>query len=140
MERGKTVDSFLRKAQKSDSYVAEQLKIEFSLALESRRREVGLSYADLARLIDSSPAYITKIFRGDTNLTIETMVKLARATGGSLDLKIVDVPLKTVVRKAKVSSRSIARAPIKKKSPITVVPKRAAPPSPSRLRRIAERN
>jgi hypothetical protein len=70
-------------------------------------------------------------------MTIETMVKLARATGGSLDLKIVDVPLKTVVRKAKVSSRSIARAPAKKKSPITVVHKRAASPSPSRLRRTA---
>jgi transcriptional regulator with XRE-family HTH domain len=139
MERGKTVESFIRKAQSSDSYVAEKLKIEFSLALESRRREVGLSYADLARLIGSSPAYITKIFffRGDTNMTIETMVKLARATGGSLDLKIVDVPLKAVVRKAKVSSRSIARAPAKKKSPITVVHKRAASPSPSRLRRTA---
>ena len=137
MERGNTVESFIRKAQSSDSYVAEKLKIEFSLALESRRREVGLSYADLARLIGSSPAYITKIFRGDTNMTIETMVKLARATGGSLDLKIVDVPRKTVVRKAKVSSRSIARAPAKKKSPITVVHKRAAPYSPSRLRRAA---
>lgn len=44
----------------------------------------------MAKRIASSPAYISKVFRGDSNLTIESMVKLARATGGQLDIRIVD--------------------------------------------------
>ena len=48
----------------------------------------GLSYADLAKNLGTSAAYISKVFRGDTNLPIESMVKLARATGGQLDVRI----------------------------------------------------
>jgi transcriptional regulator with XRE-family HTH domain len=37
----------------------------------------------------TSAAYISKVFRGDNNLTIESMVKLARATGGQLDARFL---------------------------------------------------
>lgn len=77
-------------ARDNDSYWAEALKIEFSMALEKRRRAVGLSYSQLADKIKSSAAYITKIFRGESNLTIESMVKLARAVDGHLNIEIVD--------------------------------------------------
>jgi hypothetical protein len=39
--------------------------------------------------MDVSPAYITKIFRGDVNFTIETMVKLARRVGARLHLHLI---------------------------------------------------
>jgi transcriptional regulator with XRE-family HTH domain len=58
--------------------------------MEKRRKNAGLSYADLAKKIGTSAAYITKVFRGDANLTIESMVKLSRATGGKVDLRIID--------------------------------------------------
>ena len=60
------------------------------MSLEKQRRTVGMTYADIARKINSSAAYVTKIFRGDVNLTIESMVKLARAAGGQLRIQITD--------------------------------------------------
>lgn len=84
----KTIEQFLSDAKNRDSYWLERTKLDFSLALERERRHVGLSYADLAKRLGTSPAYISKVFRGDTNLTIESMVKLVRAVGGKLHIEI----------------------------------------------------
>lgn len=82
---------FFESAQKSDVFWIESAKLAFSVALEKRRKDSGMSYADLARKIDVTPAYISKVFRGDSNFTIETMVKLSLATGGRLDIDIADI-------------------------------------------------
>ena len=52
----------------------------------------GMRNADLAAAIGSSPAYVTKILRGDINFTLATMTKLAMAVGGRLDVRIVARP------------------------------------------------
>lgn len=57
--------------------------------MEKQRKGAGLTYAALAKKIGTSAAYITKVFRGDSNLTIESMVKLARASGGRLNIEVV---------------------------------------------------
>ncbi len=90
MALSKSLAAFVNKAKRSDAYWVEKAKLNFSLALERWRRASGLSNKQLAEKIDTSPAYITKVFRGDTNFTIETMVKLARACNGQLDIRIVD--------------------------------------------------
>ncbi len=77
-------------AKKRESYWVEKAKIGFAVALERRRKAANVSNAQLAEKLGTSPAYISKVFRGDTNFTIETMVKLARATGGTLQLEITD--------------------------------------------------
>ena len=84
----KALNAFLRDAQQTDSFWVEKAKLEFALELEERRKDAGLAYKALAEKLNVSPAYITKVFRGDTNTTIETMVKLARAVGGRLDIEI----------------------------------------------------
>lgn len=85
-----SLKKLLESAKLTDSYWIEKAKLDFSIALENRRRANGLSYKDVATKIGTSQPYVTKVFRGDANLTIETMVKLARATGGRLDLHIAD--------------------------------------------------
>lgn len=90
MKFNKKIAEYLAGRKQHDSYWVEQLKLDFSISLERRRKNAGLSYADLAKKIDTSPAYISKIFRGDANFTIESMVKLSRATGGKVDLRIID--------------------------------------------------
>ena len=91
MKFNKKIAEYLAGRKQHDSYWIEQLKLDFSISLEKRRKNKGLSYADLAKKINTSPAYISKIFRGDANnFTIESMVKLSRATGGKVDLRIVD--------------------------------------------------
>ena len=90
MKLSKAIKKFVDRAKENDSYWVERTKLDFSLSLEKQRRIIGMSYADVARKINSSAAYVTKIFRGDVNMTIESMVKLARATGGQLHIQIID--------------------------------------------------
>ena len=85
-----SIKKLLESAKLTDSYWIEKAKLDFSVALENRRRANGLSYKDVAIKIGTSQPYVTKVFRGDANLTIETMVKLARATGGQLELHIAE--------------------------------------------------
>lgn len=90
MKISKKISEFLAKAKLTDAYWIEKAKLDFSTALERHRRLADMSYTDVARAINTSPAYITKVFRGDSNLTIETMVKLARATGAHLHIDLND--------------------------------------------------
>lgn len=84
------IQTALINLQNEDEYWFEELKLDFVMSLEKQRRISGISYADLAKKIQKSPAYISKVFRGDTNLTIESMVKLARAVGANLSIELVD--------------------------------------------------
>lgn len=93
MKISKSLQGFIENAQRSDPYWVETAKLQFAMDLEGRRRASDMTYKAIAEKIGTSAAYITKIFRGDSNVTIESMVKLARATGGSLDIRIVDTPV-----------------------------------------------
>ncbi|MCB1234477.1 MAG: helix-turn-helix transcriptional regulator [Verrucomicrobiae bacterium] len=42
-------------------------------------KEQEVTKSELARRIGTSPAYVTKILRGETNFTLDTMVKIAHA-------------------------------------------------------------
>jgi transcriptional regulator with XRE-family HTH domain len=90
MKLSKSLKTYLDEARKTDSYWIEKAKLDFSISLDSQRDYAKITYAEVAKRIASSPAYISKVFRGESNLTIESMVKLARATGGQLDIRIVD--------------------------------------------------
>lgn len=96
MKMSKALEAFLEESKNTDSYWVEQAKLEFSMSLEAQRRASKMSYVAIAKKIGSSAAYITKIFRGDSNLTIETMVKLARSTGGKLEVHVVDAESQTI--------------------------------------------
>jgi len=86
----KSLQTFVAQAKEGDSYWVEHAKLHFSIALEKQRRLSGISYAALAKKIGASTAFITKVFRGDSNLTIESMDKLARATGGRVNIQIIN--------------------------------------------------
>lgn len=90
MRLSKALKNFVENARHDLAFLVEEAKLDFSMALEKQRRAAGLNYSALAEKIGTSAAYITKVFRGDSNLTIESMVKLAHATGGRLNIEIVD--------------------------------------------------
>ena len=90
MALSKALREFTDQSKKSDGYWIERVKLDFSLGLERQRKIAGLTYSAIAKKIGTSAAYISKIFRGDANMTIVSMVKLARATGGQLRIDIVD--------------------------------------------------
>ena len=65
-------------AMQHDEFWTEYAILEFTTQLSQTIKQKGISKAEFARRMETSPAYITKIFRGDANLTIASMVKLAR--------------------------------------------------------------
>jgi transcriptional regulator with XRE-family HTH domain len=66
-------------ARKTHTFKVETAKMEFTEDLVRLMGERALSNSDLARAIDVNPAYITKILRGTSNFTLDTMVKIATA-------------------------------------------------------------
>jgi len=91
MEDKKPSKSFARllsDAKQRDSYWVAQAIATFTEELQNLAEQQQISRAELARLLGTSPAYITKIFRGNVNFTLDTMVRLARAVGGQLHLHV----------------------------------------------------
>lgn len=74
-------------AKKTSVYWAEAAKMDFADNLYSRMEEQNITRADLARRLDVSGAYITKILGGTINFSIESMTKLAFAFGSRIDIK-----------------------------------------------------
>ena len=82
--------NILEKAAQSVDYWAHLAKRVFVRDLNQRMDVLGMKRADLARSIESSTAYVTKVMRGDANLTLETMTKLAMAVNGRIEVRIVE--------------------------------------------------
>jgi len=89
MKKSSAIQEFVDMAHQQDIYWVERAKIDFAISLEDQRKKMGMSLKAIAQKIGTSAAYISKVFRGDTNFTIETMVKLARSTGAKLEIKVV---------------------------------------------------
>lgn len=119
MTLSKKLRAFVEEAKATDGYWVESAKLEFALRLEQQRRKAGITYAALAKKIGASAAYVSKVFRGDTNLTIESMVKLARATGGQLDIRIVNNAITSVDWKP-VSKRGAHLILVQSSTPVVV--------------------
>lgn len=72
----------------SDEFHIEAAKLEFALELKRVMDREEVSKAELASRLNVSAPMVSKLLRGDANLTIETMVKVARRLSGQLFLKI----------------------------------------------------
>ncbi|HSN85995.1 MAG TPA: helix-turn-helix transcriptional regulator [Thermoanaerobaculia bacterium] len=80
----------LDRAESSPDYWREAAIIEFTESLCRLMEEKKISKAELARRMGTSRAYITRLLGGDANFTLGTMVKLALAVDGSLEVRIAD--------------------------------------------------
>jgi transcriptional regulator with XRE-family HTH domain len=80
----------LQRTKQSIHYWTQVAMGDFVTAVLARMESREMSRADLAKRLEVSPAYISKVMRGDANFTLESMVKLARALGGRLRVDIVD--------------------------------------------------
>ncbi len=84
----KTFTSLLARARERDSYWTGRAVHEFTEDIFTLMEQRGVTRAELARRMGSSPAYVTKMLRGNTNFTIESMVRIARALDGKLSLHV----------------------------------------------------
>lgn len=75
---------------------ADEVKLDFAIAIERAMESEKISKADLARQLGTSSAWITKVLRGDANVTIETMCQLAEAVGRTLHIHLASNAASTV--------------------------------------------
>ncbi len=80
--------AMVKQIDESLGYWAEVAILDFTEELARVMQRKGVSRTKLARRIDSSPAYITKVMSGNANFTIATMTKLARALDAVLHLHL----------------------------------------------------
>ncbi|WP_334131521.1 helix-turn-helix transcriptional regulator [Silanimonas lenta] len=78
----------ISQAVRSGELDAEEAKLDFALGLARQLERAGLSKAELAERLGVSKPFVTRMLRGDSNLTIETMAKAAKAAGGRLHLHV----------------------------------------------------
>jgi len=108
---------------------AEKIKIDFAVSIDKAIKDLGLTRKEVAVKLATSPAWVTKVLRGDVNLTIESMAKLCDAVGYELEFKICDrnvVRRETLVTHSEFVSRGFARAKYKGAYEIDLGPARAA--------------
>lgn len=86
----KSYKNMVARAKQNVSYWVEEAKLDFSVDLHTLLARKDVTNTELASRLGTSKAYITKLFRGDANLTIETMVKAACAVGGRVHIHIAD--------------------------------------------------
>lgn len=76
--------------KKTRDYCLEEAKLEFVAGLNRLMRRRGITNSKLAEELETSNAYITKVMRGDTNFTIESMVKITHALGGKIHIHVAE--------------------------------------------------
>lgn len=82
-------EKMAREAREQEEYWVAAAIYDFTEQLHGAMQSREKNKADLAKAIGKSAPYITKILKGG-NFTIETMVKLSRALGYSLEVQLVD--------------------------------------------------
>jgi transcriptional regulator with XRE-family HTH domain len=84
----KTFPELFAEAERHEDYWVSGAILAFAEDLARVMEREGVSRAELARRLGATPAYVTKILRGNVNFTLATMVRLARALGGELQVKL----------------------------------------------------
>ena len=86
----KSFAALYAKLEATPAYQAEKLAVAFLAELNAFMQAHDVSNAELARRAGVSPAYITKVFRGPSNLSLETLTKLADAVGSKVHLHLAN--------------------------------------------------
>lgn len=77
-----------RSFEQDPKYWVECLKLAFSEDVGRLMEKRGMNQSDLARRLDTSRAYVTRLFRGNFNPTVETLVKVAMALDARVALHL----------------------------------------------------
>jgi transcriptional regulator with XRE-family HTH domain len=95
----------LQSAEQSDRLQIDGLKVEISEQIYLAMNQQGISNSDLARRLGKSRAYVTKLLRGTTNFTVESLVRIGRALSNEVEINLVTKP--TARRKTKSTKKNL---------------------------------
>ncbi len=86
----RTLKDRLRKIRKTHEYRLEKVKLEFVQGITRVMALKEINNAELARRLDTTPAYVTKVMRGDTNFTLDSLVKITHALDSRVHIHVAD--------------------------------------------------
>ena len=89
MNKQEMAAGIVKKIRGSDQYIVQKAKLEFALELKNTMDRLGVKNSEMAERLGVTRPMVTKLLRGDANLTIETMVKVSRRLDGNLYIRIV---------------------------------------------------
>ena len=69
-------------------FAIESAKVSFASEIDQLMKVKGVTSDQLARTLGVGRSMVVNLLRGDTNVTIETMVKVCTALGGKLSIKV----------------------------------------------------
>ena len=91
-----TVEAMIADAQTRNAYWEELAILDFTAEICRLLKAQSVSRAELARRLNKSQAWVTKLLGGRNNFTLETMVRISRALGGELHVHIQPGEAQTV--------------------------------------------
>jgi len=106
----KSFKKLIEDAKKRDTFWTATLILEFTEGLQNLMGKSGISRIELAKRLGVSPAYVTKVMRGNVNFTVDSMVKLANAVGGRVHVHVA--PESHQVRWFDVIEKNPRRTPV----------------------------
>ncbi|MDQ1559245.1 MAG: hypothetical protein QOD32_2305 [Pyrinomonadaceae bacterium] len=74
-------EELVNRIEESEAYDIEDARYEISEWIYSAMEAGGKKKTDLAQMLNTSRAYVTKLLQGNGNFTVETLVKISRALG-----------------------------------------------------------
>ena len=89
MKKHESFSDLWAEIEDDEAYWAEKNKLDFSVELFQIMKRRGISKKELAERLGTSQAYITKVFRGDANFTLDSMTKLVQALDAKIAIQIV---------------------------------------------------
>ncbi len=88
VRRRESYRNMIERVESSVEYKVDAAALEFVDELVRCMREAGVNQAEVARRLDTSEPYVSKVLRGDANFTLATMVKLAAAVGHDVHVQL----------------------------------------------------
>jgi transcriptional regulator with XRE-family HTH domain len=88
--------NMFQELEESGELTIEEIKVNIAEQIYLAMQEQDRSEAELARRLGCKPPYVNKILHGDTNFTIESLVKIGMALNLKLELRLVPKQTLTV--------------------------------------------
>jgi len=89
MNQNQTFHELFKSARSELGYKVDGLILEITEQMTERMKVEEISKSELADKIKASAPYITKVLRGETNFTAESIVKISDALNCDVEVKLV---------------------------------------------------
>jgi antitoxin component HigA of HigAB toxin-antitoxin module len=86
--KAKSFEELYVKAKERETYLSASITLEFTEGLSELMEVNNIPRKELAKRLGPSPAYVTKVLRGDVNFTVDSMARLAKAVGGTVQVHL----------------------------------------------------